>query len=456
MCQQHLKGHTLGDIVGTVNSFNRRRKSLIHQDIYKYTDLKELENEILDLNPSKSERKYLKSLKDGLDYVLLYEKENISLYAILTYKGMRNIGDKTRWCVVANKNYWKSYSSYGDFYILIDSRNKSNKYYKTAIHVQKNTNAVYYYDANDHQYNFVSVSHPDVYNEIHKSINLISKIKGSEVEIKTKKAQKEYTFILESALKKKKSAKTNVKDKTTIDLVKEIRDKKLWSFLRVSNRKNLIDELKDEYKKYGPAISFESSNSVAFNEVFQNEFKTDDIVNGLKKSALKKVETKAYADMLKTLTDDEFAKFVNECSRATTRKYVLELRPSVWNKVKKDKISIGIASFLLDKYGIEVIDQVAHLAKNQTSYWNRNSDNGVLKKIKKLKIPVEKAEELLQRNDLHTRLRKFLEKKKKKKLSAKEKNALKDSITNLIDSGVVDKEFLDEKELANLLKEIKK
>lgn len=458
MCQQHLKGHTLGDIVGTVQSFNRRRKSLKHQDIYQYSELKDLEREILKLNPSKSEKKYLKNLKEGVDFITLFEQENIGFYAVLTHKGMKNLGAKTRWCVVANHSYWKSYSGYGDFYVLIDSRHQ-NQNHKIAFHVNHNSGAIHYYDANDSQVDFNKAASPKLIDIFQDKIRVLSKIKGVRLPTKSKKAENNFTFELESETQARTGKKTIQKDADFSDaaLLKEIKDKNLWGLLRVSKRKDLIESLKDDYLNKGPGVTLDASNSPAFNEIFQDQFKIEDIMEGLSKSNLTKDQINVYKDKLSTLSDKEFADLINSCNRANVRLHLLKMRPKVWKDLKKENLTITIGTFLIKEYKLEALEKVAHLCNHTKGgyySYSRKRDNSVLAEVRKLNITSQKAEELLKRNDLSKRMKKLLNTKKRKSLNDKEKQALKDSLGNLIKSGVIPKQVISSKELAKVIKEI--
>jgi len=453
MCQQHLKGHTLGDIVGTVQSFNRRRKSLKHQDIYQYSELKDLEREILKLNPSKSERKYLKNLKEGVDFITLFEKENIGFYAALTFKGMKNLGSGTRWCVVANESYWKSYSNYGDFYVLVDSANKHNYNHKVALHLNHDRGVIDYYNANDSRCNFEKKASPKLINIFKDKIKILSKIRGTNAYFR-EYSPNYFDFDLESEAKKRQVNTKNIEDITDADLIKEIKSKNLWGLLRVSKRKDLIEKLKDDYLKKGPGITLDTTNSVAFNEVFQDHFKIEDITEGLSKSAITKAQINAYKNKLKTLSDKEFSDMINSCSRANVRLHLLKMRPQVWKDLKKEKISITMGAFLIKKYKLEALDTVAHLCKLTNSPYYSGSDNSIMREVKTLNITEQKAKELLKRTDLPKAMRKFLETKKRKTLNAQEKRAIKDSLKDLIRSGVVPQQVLSSKELAKVIKEI--
>lgn len=457
MCQQHLKGHTLGDIVGTVQSFNRRRKSLKHQDIYQYPELKDLEREILKLNPSKSERKYLKNLKEGVDFITLFEQENIGFYAVLTFKGMKNLGNKTRWCVVASNNYWRSYSGYGDFYVLIDSRHKNHNH-KVAFHVNHNTGSIVYYNANDSQVDFNKLASPKIINALQDKIRVLSKIKGVRVPTKSKKAENNFTFELESETQARTGKKTKDKEQDLSDaiLIKEIKGKNLWGLLRVSHRKDLIESLKDDYLKKGPGVTLDASNSPAFNSVFQDQFKIENIIEGLSKSNLTKAQINAYKDNLSTLSDKEFADLINSCNHANVRLHLLKMRPKVWKDLKKEKITITMGAFLVKEYKLEALDAVAHLCNNtkSTYYYRNDHDNSLLAEVRKLNITSQRAEELLKRTDLSIRMKNFLKNKRRKSLNAQEKQALKNSLGNLIRSGVISKQVLNSKELAKVIEEI--
>jgi hypothetical protein len=118
--------HTKEDIKATVTAFHRNCKRLRNSDIYQYTDLKELENEIKDLELSKRQ---IEIFSKDIGSVKIYSDDICTLIRINSKHAMLYYGKSSRWCVAMEKeDYWEDYSSFGNvFYILID-KNTNHKY----------------------------------------------------------------------------------------------------------------------------------------------------------------------------------------------------------------------------------------------------------------------------------------------------------------------------------------
>jgi hypothetical protein len=116
--KQILRGHSLNDIIPTVELFNRKQMVLKQTDINKYEDLKELEDLLKALPESKRQEKQ-KAKASGS--TKLYEDENFLFIRINSKQACVEYGKGTIWCItMESASFYEEYSmSNVVFYFLI-------------------------------------------------------------------------------------------------------------------------------------------------------------------------------------------------------------------------------------------------------------------------------------------------------------------------------------------------
>ena len=367
MASQKKKGHTDEDIIATVQSFDRRRKSLTHQDIYKYTELKTLEKELLKLNPSKAERRDLKNLRSGKDYVTLIDKGGIKLYLPLSFKGIKNLGKDTRWCIASSVGYWKSYSAENIIFVLLNDqlvKRKDNPLRKVAILKRHHNTYLSSYNANDYSSSIESICSTELMNDINDYFNLIGMIMtGTNSDNRPNPAN----IVFKYDIKEKK-----VENPLSMQdfVIQEIKNKKLFDLLPYSSNESLLLAMKGDIKKYFGQISFDERFSDKFINIFKDELKSDDFISMIKSKNMSDKKIKPFKDLIKKLNQDEFKKLLNETKFANTRKALLKLRPTDWKLLNKNKITAGLAYDLVVAHGEEALLLTCqHYNKYNTSYY---------------------------------------------------------------------------------------
>ena len=123
---QLSKKNDPSDIQGTVDGFHRNGDRLQYKDIYKYSDLKVLENELKSLDLS-SRKKKKRAKESGARKI--YEDDKFLITRIYSKEAMILYGKNTRWCIaMENGNYWENYNWNGStFYVLIN-KNDNKKF----------------------------------------------------------------------------------------------------------------------------------------------------------------------------------------------------------------------------------------------------------------------------------------------------------------------------------------
>jgi hypothetical protein len=124
IASQLAKKHTPEDIRSTISAFHKDSKRLRKSDIYLYSDLKVLENEIKDLAMSKRQ---VEVFSKEMGAVKIFGNESCTLIRINSKTAILYYGKASKWCIaMEDEDYWEEYSSDGNiFYVLIDKENKS-------------------------------------------------------------------------------------------------------------------------------------------------------------------------------------------------------------------------------------------------------------------------------------------------------------------------------------------
>lgn len=141
--------HNVSDIKATVKAFNDNPKRFKFNDIYKYEDLKTLEDEVKALSPSK--RQITKEIKfDGV--LKMYEDDKCICYRIDDRYAAEKYCSGTKWCITSKETYFEDYLDEGNLFYLIISKLKNLK----SMLVFSNDSEFYYcdiYDEKDNSYN---------------------------------------------------------------------------------------------------------------------------------------------------------------------------------------------------------------------------------------------------------------------------------------------------------------
>jgi len=170
--RQILRGHSLNDIIPTVELFHKKYHILEKKDINQYKDLKDLENVLKDLPESKTQEK-IKSKTTGS--IKLYEDGKFVLIRIDGKRACIEYGKGTKWCIsMKDANYYERYRNENVvFYFLINKspteQETRDSIDKIAFAVQKDDSTTEIFNSNDDSIE----SNP--YSEISGKINQIIK-----------------------------------------------------------------------------------------------------------------------------------------------------------------------------------------------------------------------------------------------------------------------------------------
>jgi hypothetical protein len=118
--RQLQRGHTLPDLIPSIEFFEKNQSRFKIKDINQYGDLKDLENEIKDL-PQFTKREEKKQLK-STGSQKIYEDDKSVLIRIDSKQACVEYGKGTRWCItMEDTDYWAEYKEKNViFYFLIN------------------------------------------------------------------------------------------------------------------------------------------------------------------------------------------------------------------------------------------------------------------------------------------------------------------------------------------------
>lgn len=409
MAEQRAKGHNFEDISATVTSFHRRNKSLKHQDINKYKNLKELEDEILSLNPSKSEKKYLSNLKLGVDYFPLIENDVFRLYHVKSYKGSKNLGKNTSWCISSNSSYWSNYSNGNDVFIVIDSNNEANKFALLRGYKGYNNGTYDLYNKNDRRINLDSSFSPALVREIKNKINLILSISGREG-LFSKDENSSYLLALP------KDVSNEMKEFDLKELSRNVIENNLICLMPFSSNKELILSLKDDIKKYMGKITFSEKYSTEFFEVFIHEMDISKLLSIIKTKPFGVTKIKKFSFILDDLPKEKYVELISDAKYKSTKTSLIKYRLNECiDIIDRKHITESMASKFLEKYGEDGLLKIYHLFGKPRKYrWSRYYyDTPLTSKIKKMQLSETVINKLLEKEDLPVKFRAFLTRKNK-------------------------------------------
>ena len=388
MSQQKKDKQSNEDIIGTVKSFHRRSSSLKYSDIYQYKKLKDLENEILDLAPSRAERKDLKNIKHGTDYLAIIENKDFGLYYVMTFKGIKNLGQKTRWCIAANQSYWTSYSNGSDVYVVVSFNKEGRRF--AMLHNRANSNYTVW-NQEDFIVSTNKVFSPTLFEVIQEKSSMIRYImlsKGSS----TKKSS--YIF---SIGENKKSLKLD-------DAVKFVREHSLIPLLRKSKNKNVLNELKKDIKAK-LSQGWVSNCSTEFFEVFSSDENKDEILEIIKTETLTFTKLKILTKVFGSMTKPKFLKMFNSAKYKRTKTGLLKAYPKYIGDIDLKYITSAQALLLLKKDKDLILQTYYHFGKNT----NYGYDSSFTRYVKSTTFTNKVLNEISGKTDCPIKFKKYIE-----------------------------------------------
>ena len=131
-------------VLELVKDFDRISKNLEKKDINQYPDVAELEG-VLKSYSSKSQEKKIDS-----DAKKIYEDSRVLIVKPITHKASCKYGAGTKWCTTqTSPGYFDKYTTGANqlYYVLVKNMDNSNKFYKMALHKNRNENT--WYDSHD-------------------------------------------------------------------------------------------------------------------------------------------------------------------------------------------------------------------------------------------------------------------------------------------------------------------
>jgi hypothetical protein len=132
------------EVLELVKQFDRIGKNLEIKDLNQYPDVVELRAAIENY-ASKSQRKKVES-----ESKRIYEDDRVLVVKPLSHAASCKYGAGTRWCTTQETPaYFDKYTSAGNelYYVIIKELDKSNKFYKMALHKTRNEDT--WYDSTD-------------------------------------------------------------------------------------------------------------------------------------------------------------------------------------------------------------------------------------------------------------------------------------------------------------------
>jgi len=146
IAKQLSSGHNAPDINQTIKFFHENPDKFEVKDIYKYKDLKDVEDLVKEFGMSNRQSK----LQDKQGSEKIYEDDNLTVVRIDDKPAMVLYGANTRWCTtMKDQTYYEDYVAQGnDFYIVIRKVEKALGSSKYAV-VRKGLLDFQVYDAKD-------------------------------------------------------------------------------------------------------------------------------------------------------------------------------------------------------------------------------------------------------------------------------------------------------------------
>ncbi len=390
-----------------------------------------LEEEILALTPSKAERKYLKNLKVGVDYVTLIENDTFRLYYVTSFKGCKNVGKGTRWCIVANASYWKQYNASNDVFVVVDAKNEENKYAVLRSSNRYNQGHYTLYNKDDRSINLDYSFSPILVDEIKEKINLILMINGKKVNTPAR-ASSRSNYVLFSPNDSKPASKRPITNKVK-ELAKEVKALDLLAIMPFSNNEALIRHLKKDIKTKMGKVKFNQNYTLAFLKVFKEEFGEGSVLNLIKAKPLTKTKLKQFEFAIKDMTKAEFTKLLKETKYKQTRTSLIKYHTKYCDIVDKKDVTQAIANQMIAAQGEKALPKVYHLyGKRNYSYYS-SYESKLTKAIKKMKISMAIGKQVMNQKDCPRGLVTLLEDKLNiKMLTPKEYNTVNNVITEFL------------------------
>lgn len=132
--------HKASQYLNTLYKYKNKLSSE-NRDINRYKDVKQFFQMIEDfINQHEglleSKNQTLKRIKEeGAE--VWYEDEQYKIISILNFEGSKLYGLNTKWCTT-QEHYYKSYTSRGDLYVVIDKTTKNSIIHKHQFHFEDN------------------------------------------------------------------------------------------------------------------------------------------------------------------------------------------------------------------------------------------------------------------------------------------------------------------------------
>jgi hypothetical protein len=141
-------------IVASLDTFEKHKSKFKYPEFRKYsTNIEDFFKEAQKIKTDVETKQIEKSAKKEIDKI--FENDTLLVIKPKSFTASCYYGSGTRWCTTmkGNPSYFNQYSSSGNlYYLILKNVDRSNKFYKMAIHAPKNKRfdeASIWYDATD-------------------------------------------------------------------------------------------------------------------------------------------------------------------------------------------------------------------------------------------------------------------------------------------------------------------
>jgi hypothetical protein len=127
-------------IVASLDTFEKHKSKFKYPEFRKYsTNIEDFFKEAQKIKTDVETKQIEKSAKKEIDKI--FENDTLLVIKPKSFTASCYYGSGTRWCTTmkGNPSYFNQYSSNGNlYYLILKNVDRSNKFYKMAIHVPKN------------------------------------------------------------------------------------------------------------------------------------------------------------------------------------------------------------------------------------------------------------------------------------------------------------------------------
>jgi hypothetical protein len=127
-------------IVASLETFEKHKSKFKYPEFRQYsTNIQDFFNEAQKIKTDVENKQIEKSAKKEIDKI--FENDTLLVIKPKSFTASCYYGSGTRWCTTmkGNPSYFNQYSSNGNlYYLILKNVDRSNKFYKMAIHVPKN------------------------------------------------------------------------------------------------------------------------------------------------------------------------------------------------------------------------------------------------------------------------------------------------------------------------------